>query len=117
MTDRRKIAATVALLALALSGCGGGSTEDKVGRLMDAPDKFFLFTCEQLEIKAKAALARQKELQQLMAKAETTADGRVVSALAYRSQYTEAVADLNEARRAYAEKDCKPSPVMTKPRG
>jgi len=114
MTDRRNTAAAVALLALALAGCGG-STEDKIGRLMVAPEKFYLFSCPQLEAVANGAVARQKQLQQLMAKAETTVDGRVVSALAYQSQYTEAGADLYEARRASAAKDCKPGGAIARP--
>ena len=101
-------------LILMLAGCSG-STEDKIGRLMVAPEKFYLYTCAQLEAQANSTIARRKQLQQLMAKAETTPDGRIVSFLTYQSPYTEAGADLNELRRASAARDCKPSAVLAKP--
>ncbi len=107
----------VAGLGLSLGGCGtsGGSTEDRVGRLLTAPDKFIFFTCGQLEGRAATAAARQKQLEQLMAKAGTSLDGRLISVLAYQSEHTELVADLNELRRAAAEKNCKPTGALARP--
>jgi hypothetical protein len=115
--NRRRLARVVvaAALALTLGGCDtSGSTQDRVGRLMVAPDKFVLYSCPQLEQRAKGVASRQKELAQLMAKAGTTPDGRIISALAYQEEYTETVADLNELRRAAASKDCKPIAALAR---
>jgi hypothetical protein len=115
MTKKFRTMLAMPLLALTLGGCDtSGSTQDRIGRLMVAPDKFVLYSCPQLEVRAKGVASRQKELAQLMAKAGTTPDGRIVSALAYQEEYTETVADLNELRRAAAAKDCKPSPVLAR---
>ncbi len=95
--------------ALALAGCStGGSDAGRVGRVFVAPDKFLLYTCPQLEQSARGVADRRKRLAQLMAKAGTTPDGRLISVLAYQSEYTETGADLDEMRRVAADKSCKP---------
>ncbi len=103
------IGAFAAALGLALGGCsssGGGPSGAQ--RIFVAPDKFVLYSCPQLEQRAVGVAARRKQLAQLMAKAGTTPDGRLVSLLAYQSEYAETGADLAELRRAAADKSCKP---------
>ncbi len=105
----RLLARTIAVagLGLTLAGCstsGAGGAD----RVFVAPDKFVLFNCPQIEVRAGGVAARRKQLAQLMAKAGTTPDGRLVSLLAYQSEYTEMSADLAELRQAAAEKNCKP---------
>lgn len=121
MHDNAKIqqllarAVVVTGFGLALAGCstsGGGPSG--VGRLMVAPDKFVLYNCPQLEQRAIGVAARKKQLEQLMAKAGATPDGRIVNALAYQSEYTEMSADLDELRRAAAARECKPVPALAR---
>lgn len=81
---------------------------------MVAPDKFVLYNCPQLEQRAIGVAARKKQLEQLMAKAGATPDGRIVSVLAYQEEYTETIADLDELRRAAAARECKPIPVLAR---
>jgi hypothetical protein len=107
----------VAVLATALlSACAsGGSTEDNLGRVLAAPNKYVLYNCAQLAVAATGALAREKQLEALMAKAGTGADGKFVSAVAYQPEYLQLRGDMNEIRRYSAEKDCKPAPAAAKP--
>jgi hypothetical protein len=111
--------ATVALLAVSLGGCttAGGSPDDMTSRLMIAPGKYTLYNCQQLAERSVVITTRQKELQGLMAKAETAADGRVVSAIAYRPEYVALRADMNELRNATAARDCKALPAAQHPAG
>jgi hypothetical protein len=103
----RLIAAAV--LAAALAGCttAGGTSDDKMGRFLVAPDKFTLYNCAQLADAAQANIARQRELEMLMTKAEPDAGGPLVSAVAYRPEYAQMRGEMNELRKTAAEKNCK----------
>ena len=104
------------LSAASLSACAsGGSTEDNLGRLLAAPNKYVLYNCAQLAVAATGMLAREKQLEVLIAKAGTGADGHFVSAVAYQPEYLQLRGDMNEIRRYSAEKDCKPAPAAAKP--
>jgi hypothetical protein len=104
-----------ALLPLLLVACSTSSGRDTAGRFLVAPDKFQNYSCEQLALRAAGAAARRKQLEGLMAKASTTADGRLVSLMAYQTDYTETAGDLDELRRAAAAKNCKPIPALQAP--
>jgi hypothetical protein len=103
-----------ALLASALAGCSTQSSipDDSAARFFVAPDGFVLFNCEQLAAKAVALATREKELEELMAKAGTSSDGRLVSAFAYRPEYISLRGDMNEVRKAAAAKNCKSMPAL-----
>lgn len=106
----------VALLSLMLGACSTQSdNRDFAGRMLVAPDKFQNYSCEQLAIRANGAAGRRKQLEQLMAKAGTSPDGRMVSAMAYQVEYTEQGGDLDELRRAAAVRNCKPIAVLQAP--
>jgi hypothetical protein len=115
---RRLLARAVVMagFGLTLAGCStSGDGVSSAGRLFVAPDKFVLYNCPQIEQRAIGAATRRKQLAQLMAKAGTTPDGRLVSLLAYESEYTETAADLAELRRAAADKNCPPIKVLAQP--
>ena len=103
------------LLSLMLGGCSTPGSGEGASRLFVAPDKFQNYSCQQLEIRVKAVVTRRSQLGQLMAKAGTTPDGRLVSLLAYQSEYTETAGDLDELRRTAAAKNCKPIAVLQAP--
>jgi len=122
MHDNAKIrrllarAVVAAGLMLTLAGCStSGEGVSGAGRAFVAPDKFVLYNCPQIEVKAQGTVARRKQLDQLMAKAGTTPDGRLVSLLAYQSEYTENGADLAELRRSAADKNCPPIAALAQP--
>jgi predicted small secreted protein len=116
MTMKAIIVLAVPLLALTLAGCStSGEGVSGAGRAFVAPDKFVLYNCPQIEVKAQGTVARRKQLDQLMAKAGTTPDGRLVSLLAYQSEYTENGADLAELRRSASDKNCPPIAALAQP--
>jgi hypothetical protein len=106
-----------ALLSLMLAACSNTTSDNRSvgGRFLVAPDKFQNHTCEQLAIRANGTAARRKQLEQLIAKAGNSLDGQLVSALAYKAEYTENGGDLDEMRRTAAEKNCKPIAVLQAP--
>jgi hypothetical protein len=103
------------LLSLMLGACSTSGGGEGASRLFVAPDKFQNYSCQQLEIRASAVATRRKQLEQLIAKAGTTPDGRLASMLAYQAEYTETAGDLNELRRTAAAKNCKPIAVLQAP--
>ncbi|HEX3161080.1 MAG TPA: hypothetical protein VHQ92_00750 [Pseudolabrys sp.] len=94
-----------ALTAVALSGC---ASEDTTGRFLVTPDKFVLYNCAQLSDATQANFARQQVLEKLIAKAGTGGGAEFVSDLAYRPEYVQLRGEMNELRKANAEKNCKP---------
>ena len=119
MTENGKICHLVAaaLLAASLAGCttSGGSSDDKMGRFLVAPDKFVLFNCAELADRATTIAGRQRELEGLMAKAGEGSGGRLVSSIAYRPEYLERHGEMNELRSAAAAKNCKFVPGAENP--
>jgi hypothetical protein len=103
-----------ALLAASLVGCAAsdGTPDDKMGRFLVAPNKYVLYNCAQIAEQAKATAAREKELEQLTAKAGPGADGQLVSSITYRPEYLELRGNMIELRRAAAIKNCKFVPGM-----
>jgi hypothetical protein len=116
MTASAKIRPLIAaaLLASALAGCSTQSSipDDSAARFFVAPGGFVLFNCEQLAAKAVVLATREKELEELMAKAGTSSDGRLVSAFAYRPEYISVRGDMNEVRKAATAKNCKSTPAL-----
>ncbi len=103
-----------ALAAAALCGC---ASEDTAGRFLVTPDKFVLYNCVQLSDAAQTNFARQQELEKLMAKAGTGSGAEIVSDLAYRPEYVQLRGEMNELRKASAEKNCKPIVNTSSPTG
>ena len=81
-------------------------SDDRLARYLVAPEKFTLYTCPEIAEKAKELTTRERELEALMAKAGQSADGRLVSAMAYRADYVTARGEMTELRKAAAEKNC-----------
>ena len=104
-----------ALLASSLAACGGGTTDDKLGRFLVAPNKYVLYTCPQLADAVVSVAAREKVLEDLMQKAGKGAGGRVASTLAYEPEYAQLRGDMDVLRRTAAEKGCKPAPAAAAP--
>jgi len=103
-----------ALTAAALCGC---ASEETAGRFLVTPGKFVLYNCVQLSDAAQVNFARQQELEKLMAKAGTGSGAEIVSDMAYRPEYVQLRGEMNELRKAVAEKDCKPLINKTSPTG
>jgi len=95
----------VALCAL-VTGC---ASSDGPYFFADA-GKYQYHNCEQLAAASKQKHERQRELKELIDKAEQAAGGQIVSVLAYRSDYTAVNEELQVIDSAVREKNCPASP-------
>jgi hypothetical protein len=100
----------VALCAL-LTGC---ASSDGPYVFADA-GKYHFHTCEQLATVSKQKHDRQRELKELIDKAEQAAGGQIVSALAYRTDYVAVNEELQVIDSTLREKDCAASPPTSPP--
>jgi hypothetical protein len=93
-----------ALAAAMLAGCA--MSDDSLSSFLVAPGKYVLFTCDDIALTAKGVQARQKELEQLMAKAGTDAGGRLIADVTYGAEYATTRGQMKELRAAAAERKC-----------
>jgi hypothetical protein len=95
----------VALCAL-VTGC---ATSEGPYFFADA-GKYHYHSCEQLAVASKQKHERQRELKELIDKAEQAAGGQIVSVLAYRSDYVAVNEEVQVIDAAVREKNCPPAP-------
>jgi len=93
-----------ALAALALAGCA--MSDDQLAHFVVSPAKYTLYTCADIAREAKAKAEHERELEQLMAKANVDAGGRLVSSIAYQPDYITVHGEINELHAAAAAKHC-----------
>lgn len=104
-------------MALLLAGCASQDpAESKLSFLSVPPGRYIYYNCQQFEGRAASVVGRRTQLEQLMAKAGTSLDGRVIGVMTYQAEYTELGGDLIEMRRAAAEKKCKPIAALQVPK-
>jgi hypothetical protein len=102
---RWKSAAMAALLAGVLAGCASVN-DNAYSTIFTSPGKYDIFTCQEIENMTVGTRNRQTELEQLIARASQGAGGNVVSAMAYRTEYVQARADLTQLKQAKEDKQC-----------
>lgn len=91
-------------LCTALAGCAASNVD---GPLFFADaGKYQFHNCEQLAAASKKQQDRERELKELIDKAEQGAAGQIVSALAYRSDYAAVNEDLRVLQSAVRDKNC-----------
>jgi hypothetical protein len=100
---RASRAAAALALAAGLAGCG---VNDELASAMVQPGKYTLYTCQDMTLRAREAAARERELKDLMEKAEKGSGGGLVNTLAYRNDYLTARGEVIELERAAAAKNC-----------
>ena len=96
-----------AFVAVMLSGC---ASDDSTARFFVAPEKYMLYTCPEIAREMKGRQAREKELKDLMVKASADPGGRLISGLAYDSEYLSVRGEINDLRASAAERHCAPEP-------
>jgi hypothetical protein len=94
---------TGAALAM-LAGCA--ASDDTMSSFFVAPGHYVLYQCDDIERTAKGVVTRQKELEQLMAKAGPGAGGQLISNATYGPEYETARGQLKDLRAAAIEKNC-----------
>ena len=88
-----------------LAGCA--TSDDSAGRFFVQPQRYQLYSCRELAEAAQAIGTRERELEDLMAKAGPDASGQFVSTIAYRPEYLQLRGQMNEIRGTSTEKKCK----------
>lgn len=98
----------LALTALALAACAGGSAADtdSAARFLVPAGQYTLYNCAQLAERSKTTAARQHELDGLMTKAATSSGGQLVNAVAYRPEYLTLRGEMLDLRQAAVDKKC-----------
>jgi hypothetical protein len=103
MRNRALLILLTTLAVMALYGC---TSDETASRFLAAPDKYMLYSCEELARAAESNEGRQRELEPLMKKAGVDAGGRFISNQAYQPEYTMLRGDMKNLRKAAAEKNC-----------
>ena len=97
--------AVVITVALGLAGCA--SISEQTARVVfAAPGKFDDKNCQEIENLIVGNRARQKDLEQLMARADQAPSGGFVNAIAYRPDYVQVRGDLERLAKAREDKQC-----------
>lgn len=111
MTTQVRLVAMITLVLLAgalpLAGC---ASEDAASSFLVAPGKYVLYQCDDIERAAKAALARQQELERLMARASATAAGQLIGDAAYGTELASIRGQLRDLHTTARDKNCGPMP-------
>ena len=97
------VAAGVALLGV--GGCGGLG-EQGASSVLVTPGKYDMHSCQDIENNIRNRRGREAELQRLMAQASGAVGGEFVNAIAYRSDYLQNRAEIEELVRTAANKQC-----------
>jgi hypothetical protein len=88
-----------------LASCGSIS-EDTARAVFAAPGKFDGKTCQELDNLILSNRARQKELEQLMARSSQAPSGGFVNTIAYRPDYVQVRGDLQLLAKAREDRQC-----------
>lgn len=99
-------AAALPLVAV-LFGCTGGSLEDQLGHsAWVSPAKYQFHDCRQAQAADVGFAQRQKELEELMARAEKGPGGAAVNFMVYRTEYQQVLGEREAIRKQYQAKRC-----------
>jgi hypothetical protein len=93
-------------LGIVLLGCASGDGDGPGALFLADAGKYNYHTCEQLAAAAKKQSGRQRELKELIDKAEQGAGGQIVSLMAYRSDYVAVNEDLRVIESTTRSKNC-----------
>jgi hypothetical protein len=95
----------VCSFAVALVGCTNGA-----GSLLIDPGRYDAFHCDDLAARWKVLVAREKELRDLMDRADQGGGGgAVIGSLAYRTDYESVRSEEKLLQRTATEKNCSPA--------
>ncbi|HUC49512.1 MAG TPA: twin-arginine translocation pathway signal [Xanthobacteraceae bacterium] len=94
------------LAAVELAGALAGCAANDSGQLLIDPGRYDVYKCDDLAKRWKVVSTREKDLRELMARADQSSGGVVVSALAYQADYEAVLSDERLLQRTAAEKNC-----------
>jgi hypothetical protein len=96
----------VILSFVVLAGCGGSFSDQFGTSVLVAPGKYDYYNCQQLQNVDRGLAPRQKELEELMARAAKGPGGNFVGQMVYRSDYQVTLADRELIARQMTQKQC-----------
>ncbi len=83
-----------------------GCTSHDIVTTAARPGKFASYNCDQLNRQGLELVARERELQELMRRAEQGPGGALASTLAYKTDYAMVQGDLREIEISAVDKKC-----------
>jgi hypothetical protein len=92
------------VVAAALAGCTDGA-----GSLMVDPGRYSSYHCNDLATRWKDLVKREKELRDLMDRADQGGGGTVIGSIAYRPEYESVRSEEILLQRTATEKNCNPT--------
>ena len=92
------------LLSCAVGGCA--ATTGVSDTLFVQPGKYHFLRCEDIAKRAAGAAAREKELTELMERANQSAAGPLINVTVYGAEFQQVRADRNLLARTAEEKNC-----------
>jgi hypothetical protein len=96
--------AVAMLLAASLSGCANNL--DNLGVETADPLKYELYNCKQLAVALEGANKRERELRELIGKAEHDTGGTIVATLAYKNDYARTRGEIKVVQDTMERRDC-----------
>jgi hypothetical protein len=88
-----------------LAACGTIG-EQTAATAFVTPGKFSVYTCKDIEERARTVRQRELELEQVMVRSAQGAGGQFVNAIAYQSEYQQARGELKALSEAAVDKKC-----------
>ena len=92
------------VMAAVLAGCSTNS--DDVGSLLVQPGKYQFLRCQDLTIQASTWLAREKDLNSLIERANEGGGGSMISAAVYGPELAQARGHIRVIKQTMIEKNC-----------
>ena len=100
----RRLAA-LPLLAV-LAGCGSSLSDQFGSSVWITPGKYAYHDCQQAQGLDRSFAERQKELEELMARASQGAGGQAIGQMVYRTQYQQVRGEREELAKTLVNKQC-----------
>lgn len=102
----------IVMLALAAGALAGCSTTDGLDSMLVDPSRYEGYNCKELAGQLQNLDKREKDLRNLIDRADESTSGVVIGAFAYRPDYQTVIADKKVLRRTMTEKKCQLTPSM-----
>lgn len=99
-----------ALAGAAMAAVAGCSMSNGAGSILIDPGRYSAYHCNDLATRWKALIAREKELRELIERADQGGGGAVIGSLAYRPDYESVLSEEKLLQRTAAEKNCNFTP-------
>jgi len=101
------------ILVLAASALVGCSTTDGLDSMLVDPSRYEGYNCKDLAGQLQGLNKREKDLRNLIDRADESTSGVVIGALTYRTDLQMVIADKKVLQRTIAEKKCQLTPSLT----